>query len=358
MATTRGYSGFVAAPLFVRRTDFSSRPLQASRQLYTKKTFSAAPYRRLLLAQPSMCSGHGHGGGDIGVSFDPGHITDVSHSHSSDTSHSHSNDVGHTDSDEAGHVASEDRKHSLRHNDAMGVSNVSTGDISFSDYEESVVQGPSQAPTKEGVSTMGMDEADAKFITACYDADVPAIEDALDNGQDVNVVDVNRRSALHFCAGNGLPTLCRRLLEMGAGIDARDVLGFTPLHMATGYKKLDSVKCLVESNADANIACMQGELAVEIAERMFDHTPPKKFLMKNDDYIKLKEIVELLDEATELEDDEDSGEDVSSPEVVEETASAKFVVRVKPKSEAGTPPPPDAPASDVKVTIRVKEPKK
>lgn len=345
-------SGFVPAPLYVRPMGFSSRPLRTSRQPCTKKSFSATPNRRLLFAPPSMCSGHGRGGGDTGFSFDTGPSADVGHSHSSDVGHSHSS--------EAGHATSEDRKQSQRREGAIDDAYKYTGDsglsyVSAPDDGGSVVQGPSQAPTQEGVSTVGMSEEDAKFITACYDADVTAMEEALDNGQDVNVVDVNRRSALHFCAGNGLPTLCQRLLEENAEIDARDVLGFTPLHMATGYKKLDTVKLLVEWNADANIASLQGELAVEVAERMFENTPKKKFLMKNDDYIKLKEIVEVLDKATELEEDEEDEE--SSPEILEETASAKFVVRVRPKGEESTPSPPDPPASDVKVTIRVKEPK-
>lgn len=303
-----------------------------------------------------MSGDGGHGGGD--VSFDTGHSAGVDHSPSIDVSHSHGNghDSGHSHSGEADHTQLDEQGQKKKHGGAMDDGSwATTGDMTYATADD-VVQGPSAAPTKEGVSTAGMDEKDAKFITACYDADVPTIEAALDKGQDVNVLDVNRRSALHFCAGNGLPTLCRRLLEMGADIDARDVLGFTPLHMATGYQKLDSVKLLLEENADSNIASLQGELAVEIAERMLEGTPEKKFFMKNGDHSKLKELVEVLDEATELEEDEEEAE--SPAAIVEEKGSAKFVVRIKPKGESGTPPPPDPPASDVKVTIRVKEPKK
>lgn len=237
-------------------------------------------------------------------------------------------------------------------------SEASSDSVDFSDEGGGMAQGPSQAPTEVGVSTLGLSEQDASFFSACYDADVKVIEEALNKGQDVNVRDVNRRTALHFCAGNGLPTLCKRLLGMGAEINAQDVLGYTPLHMAAGYRKLDSVRVLIEAGVDANIGCNNGELAVEVAERLLERTPQKRFFVPNPEYKKMKEIVRVLDEATEIEDDEEEGAEKDEvQELREETDKAKFVVRVKPKGGATkTPPPP--PTSDVKVTIRVKKPEK
>lgn len=229
------------------------------------------------------------------------------------------------------------------------------------DTSEGVFQGPAQAPTEVGVSTLGLSERDAAFFSACYNADVKAIEKAMDEGQDVSVRDVNRRTALHFCAGNGLPTLCKRLLDMGAEINAQDVLGYTPLHMAAGYRKLDTVQVLVEAGADANIGSNDDELAVEIAEKRFERTPKKRFFVANPEYKKMKEIVRVLDDATEVEDDDEEEEEETGKdevgEIREETDKAKFVVRVKSKGESTTPPP-APPASDVKVTVRVKEPNK
>lgn len=240
-------------------------------------------------------------------------------------------------------------------------SDSSSNPDSFADANAGIVQGPTQAPTEVGVSTLGLSERDAAFFSACYDADVKAIEKALDEEQEVNVRDVNRRTALHFCAGNGLPTLCKRLLEMGADINALDVMGYTPLHMAAGYRKLDTVQVLVEAGADANIGSNNGELAVEIAEQRFERTPEKRFFLANPEYKKMKEIVRVLDEATEVEDDdgeeEEETEEDEAEETKEETDKAKFVVRVKSKGGSTTPPPPP-PASDVKVTIRVKKPEK
>lgn len=226
---------------------------------------------------------------------------------------------------------------------------------------EGAMQGPSQAPTKAGVSTAGLSEPEAKFIEACYLPDVEVIEKMLDEGIDPSTADVNGRTALHFCAGNGLPTICTKLLDSGADINKQDVTGLTPLHMATGYKKPETVRLLLERNADANITSFQGQLPVELAESMLEKTPKKRFFVANGDYTKLQELVAILDEATEEEDVEDvededevDGKD-EGEEVMEETESAKFVVRVKPKGATASKPPTVA-ADDVKVTIRVKEP--
>eukprot|EP00177_Eucheuma_denticulatum_P005189 GFKZ01009452.1.p1 GENE.GFKZ01009452.1~~GFKZ01009452.1.p1 ORF type:complete len:317 (+),score=55.75 GFKZ01009452.1:100-1050(+) len=233
---------------------------------------------------------------------------------------------------------------------------VDTDSEDADDQTRNVVLGPSQAPTQAGVSTLGLSEQDASFISACYDADITAIEKALSDGQDVNIVDVNRRTALHFCAANGLPTLCKRLLEMGAEIDAQDVKGLTALHMATGYRKLDTVRLLIEGGADANLTSVEGELAVEIAEGILEKTPRKKWFGENQMWRRMKDIVDILDEATELEDEdeEDNGDEATAEEITEETENAKFVVRVKPKGEKAAQPVVIPDDTEVKVTVRVK----
>lgn len=229
--------------------------------------------------------------------------------------------------------------------------------------ENTDLQGPSQAPTAGGISTAGLSDEDAKFITACYGADVEQIEKMVDEGQDPNIADVNRRSALHFCSGNGLTTVCQKLIQAGANLNAQDVLGFTPLHMATGYKKENTVRILVEAGADANITSLKGDLAVEIAENILENTPKKKFFMDNEEYSRMQKIVDILDKATETEEDDEEDDadnfvltEDGVREVTEETESAKFVVRVKPKGEVSAPTTTDMSNTDVKVTIKVKEP--
>lgn len=219
--------------------------------------------------------------------------------------------------------------------------------------EPEVMQGPTQAPTEAGVSTVGLSDNEAAFIEACYATEIETVEKYIDEGVDISVTDVNGRTALHFLAGNGVPTLCRKLLDLGADINKQDLMGLTPLHMATGYKMAGTVKLLVEAKADANIANYEGQLPVEMAEALLAGTPKKRFFMKNAEYEKLEEIVGILDKATEEEEEE--AELAEGEERTEEVDGAKFVVRVKPKGE-DTPAPAPIKVDDVQVTIRVKEP--
>ncbi|CAN8065934.1 unnamed protein product [Agarophyton chilense] len=231
--------------------------------------------------------------------------------------------------------------------------------------DENVMQGPSQAPSKAGISTVGLSEPETAFIEACYNADVEKIESMLNDGISADTCDVNGRTALHFCAGNGLPTLCEKLLEKGATINKQDVLGFTPLHMATGYVKVDTARMLIKNSADANITSSAGKLAVEIAEEMLEKTPAKRFFVANRNHDRLKELVQLLDESTELEEGEEEEEDKEQSgkkttvnengEITEETENAKFVVRVKAKGEGSASATPAVKVDDVKVTIKIKE---
>lgn len=254
------------------------------------------------------------------------------------------------------------------------------GDDSSSD----VPAGTAPAPTAAGVSTIGLPEKDAFLLEACYEADVKKIEDALEAGGSIVAKDVNQRTPLHFCAGNGLDKIARDLVARGAEVNAQDILGLTPLHMATGYKRQNTVDVLVEVGADANIACYGGELPVELGERLLEGTPEKKFFSTNPEWETLKSIVDTLDDATEEEDDDDedgneekeegkagikgaapglAGEVAPSPIPgieEEETVGpdgAKVVVRVREKTKGTDSSPVTAAGveADVKVTIRSKK---
>jgi Ankyrin repeats (3 copies) len=237
------------------------------------------------------------------------------------------------------------------------------------DYSGStnLTQGPTPAPTEAGVSTAGMSPLDASLLEACYDAKISGIESALSAGADVRARDVNQRTAMHFCAGNGLVGIVKKLGKMGADINAQDILGLTSLHMATGYKKPDTVNALIEMGADANIACYGGELPVELAERLVLSTPPKKFFMPNAEYASISGIAKVLDAATEEEEgDIDEGNEgnigggARDPSVSEEEDEngTKFVVRVKgkaPSANAADPYPSEPVTTrdgDVSVTVR------
>lgn len=231
---------------------------------------------------------------------------------------------------------------------------------------DGVMQGPSQAPTESGVTTAGLPPKEAALLEAAYESKVADIEAALEDGADVNAADVNGRTCLHFCAGNGLHLLSKDIIGRGADINKQDVLGFTPLHMAAGYRRVNSVQTLIELGADANIAAYDGRLAVEIVEKVLELTPKKRFFMENPEHKKLKQIVDILDAATEVEeDDENDGaidEDVrdigEGEERVETVGDTKFVVRVQAKGQAPPQPAVNINDDDTEVTVRIVEPEK
>jgi hypothetical protein len=231
------------------------------------------------------------------------------------------------------------------------------------------LQGPTPAPTQAGVSTVGLGEAEAKFMEACYVSNLTVIEESLDGGIDVHTHDVNKRTAMHFCAGSGLTKMVRRLAQLGADVNAQDMLGLTPLHMATGYKKPDTVGVLVDLGADPHLQCYGGELSVELGERLLRSTPKRRLFVNNPDYEKLTTIVELLDSVTEEEEDDEEDEigDISGSEPVEEEVKdgTKLTVRRKPKSAApsttghpgeATVKAEESAPSGTNVTVRRKQP--
>ncbi|CAI5940273.1 unnamed protein product, partial [Closterium sp. NIES-64] len=63
----------------------------------------------------------------------------------------------------------------------------------------------------------------------------------------INGTDDKGRSALHFSCGMASTECAIVLLESGAEVNVRDNEGFTPLHMAAGYGRSQSVELLLKA---------------------------------------------------------------------------------------------------------------
>lgn len=59
----------------------------------------------------------------------------------------------------------------------------------------------------------------------------------IQSGADVNGIDVSsmRQTALHWAAVRGSTQAAEVLLQMGANIEARDSMGYHPVHIAAQY---------------------------------------------------------------------------------------------------------------------------
>ncbi|CDI86295.1 ankyrin repeat-containing protein, conserved, putative [Eimeria praecox] len=76
---------------------------------------------------------------------------------------------------------------------------------------------------------------------------------------------LGRSQALHFAASNNKTRLCRQMLAAGAEVEALNIEGATPLHLACVSGALDTVKLLVERGADINAPTLAGETPLLLA---------------------------------------------------------------------------------------------
>ncbi|KAK1762992.1 hypothetical protein QBC33DRAFT_599147 [Phialemonium atrogriseum] len=65
--------------------------------------------------------------------------------------------------------------------------------------------------------------------------------------------DANRCTPLHLAAGVGATDVVGELLYLGAEVDAVDVFGRTPLHMAAKYRREEAMACLLDYQADVGM---------------------------------------------------------------------------------------------------------
>ncbi|KAG6554335.1 hypothetical protein Mapa_004251 [Marchantia paleacea] len=123
-----------------------------------------------------------------------------------------------------------------------------------------------------------------------------ALLDAEDVQRDVNAIDENQRTALHFAAGLGSEKVVNVLVEYGADVTWQDKDGFSALHIAAGYVHTSVVKALIAAGADPDLEDDKGRSPLSLAQELLDRTPknnPLQFARR----IALDQVVKALDEA-------------------------------------------------------------
>ncbi|KAF7813030.1 signal recognition particle 43 kDa protein, chloroplastic [Senna tora] len=121
-------------------------------------------------------------------------------------------------------------------------------------------------------------EYETPWWTAAKKADESSLRQLLssaaDDGRDIDAVDSDGRTALHFVSGLGSEPCVRMLAEAGADLDRRDSGGgLTALHMAAGYVRPGVVQILVDSGADVEVEDDRGRTALELAREILSATP-------------------------------------------------------------------------------------
>ncbi|KAG1346560.1 integrin-linked protein kinase 1 [Cocos nucifera] len=113
-------------------------------------------------------------------------------------------------------------------------------------------------------------ESGIRLMYLANEGDVAGIRELLASGVDVNFRDIDRRTALHVAACQGLPDVVQLLIENGAEVDAEDQWGSTPLADAIHYKNHEVIKLLEKHGAKLRIAPMHVKNAREVPEYEID----------------------------------------------------------------------------------------
>jgi ankyrin len=101
--------------------------------------------------------------------------------------------------------------------------------------------------------------ADERLINAVRQKDAAAVQALLRQRVDVNAVQGDGVSALHWAVHVDDRALVQMLLGAGARVNVADDTGVTPLYLACLNRSADLVALLLKSSADPNAALLNGE---------------------------------------------------------------------------------------------------
>ena len=123
--------------------------------------------------------------------------------------------------------------------------------------------------TIAAVVLVGCGNPDGALIQAIDGGNIEAVKQHLANGADVNAKDVLMgMTPLHYAARDGQKEIAELLIAKGAGVNAKNKYGWTPLHnAATGHKEI--VELLIAEGADVNtkieVGGYKGQTPLDIA---------------------------------------------------------------------------------------------
>ena len=125
------------------------------------------------------------------------------------------------------------------------------------------------------------EEEDEVFLDACIEGDLDLVKRWLSNNKvDVNVKDyINERSGIHYAALNGRVDVVKVLLQNGADVNDVDVLEWTALHCAAKKGHVGVVKVLIQNGADVNAVDEEKSTALHYAAR-YGHVDVAKVLIQ------------------------------------------------------------------------------
>ncbi|WP_339048910.1 ankyrin repeat domain-containing protein [Candidatus Mesenet endosymbiont of Phosphuga atrata] len=138
-------------------------------------------------------------------------------------------------------------------------------------------------------------ELDHSLFKALYKRDINEIKNLLEQGANVNAENLNGSSPLHIAIQhNSSVMIIKMLLEYGAKIDALNRDGRTPLHIAASKRKLIATKELLKNGANVNIKDCNGMTPLKL--HIEDNTQKQPKLLGNITFLLLVFGANLIDE--------------------------------------------------------------
>lgn len=101
---------------------------------------------------------------------------------------------------------------------------------------------------------------------ACKKGDVDSIRLLVNNGANLNCVDLVGNTPLHHAVIDNNLEIAQLLLDYSADVDFKDDSGQTALHMAALFGRLEFVKLLIQYGANVNITTETGTTPIELAK--------------------------------------------------------------------------------------------
>lgn len=92
-----------------------------------------------------------------------------------------------------------------------------------------------------------------KIMQAALEGEITTVQDALNNGFDVNTTDANKRTLLMLAAYNGHNQIIELLVANGADVNLRDTINRTALMFASTGPFVSTVQSLLQSGAQPNL---------------------------------------------------------------------------------------------------------
>jgi ankyrin repeat protein len=114
---------------------------------------------------------------------------------------------------------------------------------------------------------IGVASAQSRLIEAVKANDVAAVRGLLDTRVDVNAVQADGTTALHWAVDRDSAEIVQLLIRAGANVKAANRYGSTPLWLASLNGNPATIGMLLEAGADANAASEEGETPLMVAAR-------------------------------------------------------------------------------------------